>query len=62
MDAFSAFQVCQLAVAILLGEEKKRCLFRGWERVKKDRVDWSTSAFYLAPLGMIVLVLIGSTG
>jgi hypothetical protein len=62
MNAFSAFQVCQLAVAILLGNIMTRCLFRGWERVKKDRVDWSTSAFYLAPLGMIVLVLIGSTG
>jgi hypothetical protein len=62
MEAFSAFQVCQLAVAFLIGNVMTRCLFRGWERVKADKVDWTTSAFYLAPLGLIILVLIGSTG
>ena len=58
---FTAFQVLQLAVAILVGNVMTRVLFRGWERVKAEKVDWLTSAFYLGPLGLIVLVLIGST-
>ena len=61
MVAFSAFQVMQLAVAILLGNVMTRVLFRGWERVKKDRFDFWTTVFYLGPLFAIVLVLIGST-
>jgi hypothetical protein len=39
-----------------------RCLFRGWDRVKQERLDFWTAAFYVGPLAMIVLVLIGSTG
>jgi hypothetical protein len=30
--------------------------------VKAEKLDWLTTAFYLGPLGLIVLVLIGSTG
>ncbi len=62
MESFSAFQVVQVAIAILLGNVMTRCLFRGWERVKQDKVDWQTAGFYLAPLACIVIVLLGSTG
>jgi hypothetical protein len=59
MDAFTMLQV---AVAVMLGNVLTRILFKGWERVKADRVDWSTAAFYIGPLGLLILVLIGSKG
>lgn len=57
----SAFAVLQIAVAVLLGNVMTRVLFRGWERVKTEKTDWLTTLFYLGPLGMIFLVLIGSS-
>jgi hypothetical protein len=59
MDGFTLLQI---AVAVLLGNVMTRCLFRGWDRVKQERLDFWTAAFYVGPLAMIVLVLIGSTG
>jgi hypothetical protein len=56
----SAFSLIQIAVAVLLGNVMTRVLFRGWDRVKSDRTDWLTTAFYLGPLAAIVVVLIGS--
>lgn len=58
----TSFMILQIAVAVLLGNVMTRCLFRGWERVKQEKVDLTTAAFYLAPLALIVIVLIGSTG
>jgi hypothetical protein len=55
-----AFGVVQLAVAVMLGNVMTRILFRGWDRVKSDRTDWLTTAFYLGPIAAIVIVLIGS--
>jgi hypothetical protein len=59
MDAFTMLQV---AVAVMLGNVLTRILFKGWERVKQERLDFSTLAFYAGPLGLLVLVLIGSKG
>ena len=56
----TAFMVAQIAVGVLLGNVATRCLFRGWERVRQERVDLTTAAFYGAPLVLIILVLVGS--
>jgi hypothetical protein len=56
----NSFAIIQIAVAVMLGNVMTRILFRGWERVKTDRTDWLTTAFYLGPLAAIVIVLIGS--
>lgn len=57
-----AFTILQIAVAVMLGNVMTRILFKGWERVKTDTVDMKTVAFYLGPLGLTLLVLIGSKG
>lgn len=60
---FTAFQVVQIAVGVLLGNLMTLALYRGYKRLDTPRV-WSleTAGLYLGPLAMIVLVLIGSTG
>jgi hypothetical protein len=57
------FTIVQIAVAVLLGNIMTRVLFRGWDRLKTrpNPFDFKTALFYLAPLGLIVLVLVGST-
>ena len=62
MTSFSAFQIMQLAIAILLGNVMTRVLFRGWQRIREERSDFWTTMFYVAPLAAIVIVLLGSTG
>lgn len=59
MDAFTLLQI---AAAVLLGNITTRILFRGWDRIKTERLDLTTLAFYAGPLGLIALVLIGSKG
>lgn len=59
----TAFQVLQIAVGVLLGNIMTRCLFRAWDSIKaEDDTTFSvkTALFYLAPLGLIVLVMTGS--
>lgn len=54
--------VLQIAVAVLLGNVMTRILFRGWERIREEKLTLSTYFDFLAPVAMILLVFIGSSG
>lgn len=58
----TAFTVLQIAVAVLIGNVMTRILFRGWEKIQAERFSLSTYFDFLAPVAMILLVLIGSSG
>lgn len=55
----TAFQMAQIAAAVLIGNVLTRVLFQGWERMKNRQK--GDALFYLAPLAFIVLVVLGST-
>lgn len=58
----SGFTVLQIAVAVLIGNVMTRVLFTGWERIREEKFSLVTYFDFLAPVGMILLVLIGSVG
>ena len=57
-----AFGILQIAVAVLLGNVMTRILFTGWERIKAERFSLVTYFDFLAPVAMILIVIIGSSG
>lgn len=60
----TAFNVLQIAVAVMCGNILTKLLFTAWGSIKAEdegMFSLRTAACYLGPLGLILLVMAGSS-